>query len=214
MIDTSAAPGRSTSRLPASGLSTTSGRPTYRRILRRETHSPRSTLAIVLAIVVIVACAWFGAEIVLATLGHPALLVSPRQLAAAVVSAPSYTASIVVATGVAASVVGIVLVVASLSPGRLARHSLDSEHSAAVVDNEVIASALARHAARTGNVDPDSVTVSVSHRTAVVRVTPTSGVLLDRSAISAAVDEQLTSYRMHPVISSRVIVTSHGKVGT
>ena len=105
MIDTSAAPGRSTSRLPASGLSTTSGRSTYRRILRRETHSPRSTLAIVLAIVVIVACAWFGAEIVLATLGHPALLVSPRQLAAAVVSAPSYTASIVVATGVAASVV-------------------------------------------------------------------------------------------------------------
>ena len=53
---------------------------TYRRIGRRETHSPRSLLAIVLAVLLIVTLAWVGTEIVIALLGAPALLVAPVDM--------------------------------------------------------------------------------------------------------------------------------------
>jgi hypothetical protein len=52
----------------------------YRRVSRRETHSPRSLVAIVLAVVLILVLAWIGTEIVLALLGAPALLVAPVDM--------------------------------------------------------------------------------------------------------------------------------------
>lgn len=185
----------------------------YRRITRRETHSPRSTLAIALAVIVILACLFAGTEIVLALASQPPLLATPRTVVDFLVDVPQYSATTVIAVGVLAAIVGLVLVIAAILPGRTARHVVATDRSAAIVDNEVIASALARHAALAGNVDPDSVRVSVSHREAVVRVTPVSGLPVDRASVIAAVDRQLHGYGLRRSIRSTVVVSQSGKVG-
>jgi hypothetical protein len=185
----------------------------YRRITRRETHSPRSTLAIALAVIVILACLLAGTEIVLALASKPPLLATPRSAADFLVDVPRYSAATVIGVGVLAAIVGLALVIAAVAPGRTARHVVATDRSAAIVDNEVIASALARHAARAGQVDPDSVRVSVSHREAVVRVTPVSGLPVDRASVIAAVDRQLHDYGLRRSIRSKVVVAQSGKVG-
>jgi hypothetical protein len=187
-----------------------------RRVARRETHSPRSLLAIVLAVVLIVVFAWLGTEIVLALLGAPALLAAPADMFASVVnlgSDGSAPAAIVATAGILVAVVGIVLVVVAVAPGRRARHLLAADRTVVVVDNEVIASALARHASITGDVDPDNTTVSVSHRRAAVDLTPTSGIPVDRAAVAEEVSRQLESYALTPSVTARVRIAESGRIG-
>jgi hypothetical protein len=187
--------------------------PVYRRILRRETHSPRSLVAIVLAVLLIVALAWVATEIVIALLGGPALLVAPVDMVTATVGLADAPAAIVAAAGIAVAVIGLVLVLIALSPGRRARHVLASDRTAVVVDDEVIASALARHASVAGNVDPDNASVSVSHRRAVVHLTPTSGIPVDRDEVTAETERRLAGYGLSPAVSARVRISESGRVG-
>ncbi|MFB2580809.1 DUF6286 domain-containing protein [Herbiconiux sp. P15] len=185
----------------------------YRRILRRETHSPRSLVAIVLAVLLILAFAWVGTEIVIALLGAPALLVAPRDMFTSAVNLVEAPAALVAAAGIVVAVIGLVLVIVALSPGRRARHVLNASRTAVVVDNEVIASALARHASFTGDVDPDNASVSVSHRRAVVDLTPTSGVPVDKAAVNEEVSRQLDSYGLEPRVTSQVRISESGRIG-
>lgn len=192
-------------------MSTT--RSTYARILRRETHSPRSLLAITLAIILIIVFAWIGTEIVISLLGLPALLVAPVDMLTSTVGLIDAPAEIVATAGIVVAVIGLILIITALAPGRRARHVLDTDRAATVVDNEVIASALARHASYAGNVDPDNATVSVSHRRAVVHLTPTSGVPVNRDHVTEAVTEQLESYGLRPAVRARVQIAERAKVG-
>ena len=186
----------------------------YRRISRRETRSPRSTLAIVVAIILIALFAWAGTEIILRLVSQPPLLVSMPALATWIVHLPSYPFALIILIGIVIAVVGLILMVVSITAGRLARHQVTSERSAVIVDNEVIASALARHAAFAGNVDPDNVRVSVSHRTAVVRLTPASGIPVSKSEVEDAVSKQLDSYHLTPTVRSKVIIDHSGRIGS
>ncbi len=186
---------------------------TYARIVRRETHSPRSVLAIGVAIIAIVVFAWLGTEVILALVGRPPLLVAPAGLFTSAVGAVGAPAGTVAAVGIAVAVIGLALILAAVLPGRRARHVLDTQRAATVVDNEVIASALARQASQAGNVDPDSVIVSVSHRRAVVHLTPTSGMPVDRERIAAAVTEQIASYGLRGTLRPRVEIAKQAKVG-
>ena len=185
----------------------------YARISRRETHSPRSLLAIVLAVVLIIVFAWVGTEVVIALLGLPALLVAPSDMFVSALGLAEQPAAIVAAAGIVVAVIGLVLIILSLSPGRRARHVIDTERAATVVDNEVIASALARHASYAGNVDPDNTTVSVSHRRAVVDLTPTSGIPANRDDVTEAVTAQLDAYGLRPTVRARVQIAEKAKVG-
>jgi hypothetical protein len=186
----------------------------YRRILRRETHSPRSVLAIAIAVVAFVVLAWVGVEVVLAILNRGPLLAAPFDMFSAVVALDQAPAGIVVPAGIGAVVVGVILIGMACTPGRRARHVLPTERVATVVDNEVIASALARRAARAANVDPDNAVVSVSHRRAVVDVVPTSGLPVDRDAVHATVVDELSSYGVRPAVTARIRVAQSGKVGS
>jgi len=185
----------------------------YRRIARRETHSPKSLLAIVLAVLLIIVIAWIGTEIVIALLGAPALLVAPADMFTSAVNLADAPAGIVAAAGIVVALVGLILVIAALSPGRRARHLLASERTVVVVDNEVIASALARHASLAGNVDPDNARVSVSHRSAVVDLIPTSGIPVGRDVVTEEVARHLDSYELKPRVSARVRVSDNGRIG-
>jgi len=185
----------------------------YRRIVRRETHSPRSVLAIVVAVIVMLLCAYLGTEVVLAMLNQPALLAAPQDMLSALAALGKAPAVLPVIVGVVLMVLGLLLIIGALSPGRRARHQLPSERAAVVVDDEVVASALARRAAYAGNASPDNTVVSVSRRRVIVRVTPTTGVPARREAIEHAVQQQLSTFELKPSVKTRVVIASSGKVG-
>lgn len=185
----------------------------YRRVLRREMHSPRSVLAIAVSVAVIVLCAYLGAEIILSILNQKALLAAPQDMLATVAMLGSAPVALPIGVGIILMIIGLLLVIAALSPGRRARHQLVASRAAVVVDNEVIASALARHAARAANANPDNTLVSVSARQAIVHLTPTSGTPVHRDAVANAVQEQLAAFELTPPVRSSVVIASSGKVG-
>jgi hypothetical protein len=186
----------------------------YTRILRRETHSPRSGLAISLAVILILVFAWIGTESVLAVLGQPALLVAPTDALAAVTGLPTTIEPTgLIAGGVVIAVIGLIIVLFAVLPGRRARHVGETSRTAAVVDNTVIASALARTASYTANVDPDQVTVTIGHRTALVTVRPSSGFSVDKDAVADAVRDQIIKFSLTPALHGTVVVEQKGVVG-
>lgn len=184
----------------------------YRWIIRRETHSPRSTTAIALAVVAIVLLAWLATEAVLMLVGKSPLLAAPMDAVPGLALATSVPAAILIAAGIVTAVIGILLIVFALAPGALARHHLATDRYAVVIDNEVIASSLARRAAHAGNVNPDNASVSVSHRKAEVRLVPTSGYSVDAEAVRLAVDEELQRIDAQPSLVSSIVVSRDGRV--
>lgn len=186
----------------------------YRRILRRELNSPRSVLAITVAVVVILLCTYLGTEIVLMMLGQRALLAAPQDMLTVLGTLGSVPVGSPIVMGVVLMIVGLLLLIGALTPGRRARHKLAADRAAVVVDDEVIASALARHAAHAGNAHPDNTVVTVSRRRAIVRITPTSGIPVRRDQVSEAIQEQLAAYDVTPNLRPSIVVASTGKVGT
>lgn len=185
----------------------------YRRVLRREMHSPRSVLAIAVSVVVIVLCTYLGTEIILSIFIQPALLASPQGMLSSLATLGSTRAGLPIAIGVILMIIGLLLVIAALKPGRRARHQLAASRAAVVADDEVIASALARHAAHAANANPDNTVVSVSARQAVIRLTPTSGTPVHRDAVANAVETQLQSFELTAPLRCSVVIASSGKVG-
>lgn len=122
------------------------GTPTARdrRVLGRETHSSRSGLAITVASLIIVVCLVVATERVLEFLGRAPLLFSLTD-AARTASAPAADLlRVVVPLGIGVALVGLFLLLAAILPARRTRHGLSTDRLAVVIDDEVIASALAR----------------------------------------------------------------------
>ncbi|MBC7595821.1 MAG: hypothetical protein H7288_18100 [Kineosporiaceae bacterium] len=184
----------------------------YRRIRRRETHSPRSTAAITLAIILITICTYTATEIVLAILSRRPLLITLPRLADALVILPKQPGLFVAGLGIVAALAGLILIGAALSPGRQGRRIMASTNTAAIVDDEAIASALARHAASAGNLHADNVRVTISRREAIVRVTPVSGLVVDRAAIADAVETQLRAYSLNAPLRTHIVFRDRAKV--
>lgn len=187
---------------------------TYQRIARRETHSPRAVLAIVLAVILIMAAAYAVIEIILAIAGQKPLVVTPGDAAMALVRANTLPAWSLIAAGIVLALIGLWLIIVSFSSGRRPRHLIQTDRAVTVIDNEVIASALARHASYAANSAPDSTRVSVTHHRAVVELTPTTGRAVDEGRIKVAVDAQLAAYDVSPKLTSRIEIKKAGRVGS
>ncbi|MGT2426472.1 DUF6286 domain-containing protein [Amnibacterium kyonggiense] len=182
-------------------------------VVRRELHSPKSGLAIVLAVIAVVALAWIGTESVLAALGRPALLLSPSAMAAGVRGLGAVQPGVLIGSGAVLAVIGLILVIAALTPGRRGRHVIGIGGTAAVVDDEVIGSSLVRTASTVAGISPDRAVAEVGRRSATVRLTPVSGVAIDRSAVERAVAEAAGGLGITPAIRTRVAIDTKGKVG-
>lgn len=185
----------------------------YRRVVRRETHSSRSGIAIVLAVLLMLVFAWIGVEAVLSVLGRPALLASPKDSAVTLLAAASAPVGLLTAGGAVVGVVGIILIIVSLAPGRRGRRGASSDRTAAVVDDRVIAQSIAGTASYAGDIEPDQVKVSVGKRTVDVDVTRTSGREADLRGIQEAVDHELASYDYSPSLRGKVRLSKNGTVG-
>jgi hypothetical protein len=185
----------------------------YRRIRRRETHSSRAVPAIASAVAAFLALAWLATEIALAAAGRAKLLLSPTDMVDGIRGLPGVAPSLLTAAGTALAVLGLILVVLALKGGRLGRHLIDDERAVVVVHDEVIGSALVRAAADASGTDPDQGVAAIGRRRAQVRLTPSSGIDIDRGAVGAAVAERLVGFRIRPALTSRVSIVKKGRVG-
>jgi hypothetical protein len=179
--------------------------PALRRVIRRETHSPRTVAMFVAVLLLILALAYIGLEIALSLLAQPALLLGPAAAAGWLVGLPTaQPAGLVIAGSVVLAVIGLVFVWLAVTPGRLSRHTLDAGERAVVVDNGVIASALAQHLAAETGLGRDEITVGIGHRSVDVTVRPGVGVPVDKAAVQTAAETELATYRLTRSVRTRV----------
>ncbi|WP_368498108.1 DNA/RNA endonuclease G [Herbiconiux sp. A18JL235] len=179
--------------------------PALRRVVRRETHSPRTVATVVVLVLVALALAYLGTEIVLRLAGAGPLLVAPAAGLDWLVSLPSaQPAAAVVAGAAVIAVLGVVLIVLAIGAGRLPKHRMGPD--AVVVDNGVIASALAQHVADEHGLRRDEVTVGIAHRTADVTVHPEAGTEIDRFAVIRTATDELDRYELDPRVRVRARV--------
>jgi hypothetical protein len=191
--------------------------PDMGRILHRETHSSRAAVATAAAVLVIGLAAYGLLEAAVHAIGQPAWLIEPQVAAERLVVLPAGISPLLLgAIGAVLAMFGLVFFLNGVLPGRRARHLLGHGRTAGpavVVDDEVIASSLARRARLAANVTPEQVMVMVSQRQVVVNVRPTSGVPVDEDAVLAAVQSELDAMELEPAPEVLVNVASSGVIG-
>ncbi|WP_369374156.1 hypothetical protein AB1046_08170 [Promicromonospora sp. Populi] len=163
----------------------------YRRVLRRETHSPRTGAAVVVATVLavlLVAVVALGVWWLVDPGSHD--LVADRL---ASVTSFAEDDGALTAVGVLAAVVALVLIVLAVLPGRLPRRARSTDRLALLVDDGVLADAVADAVALRCGIDARQVSATVGRRSATVRVTPTSGVAVDHDAATDSVAAALSA---------------------
>jgi len=181
---------------------------TFRRIVRRETHSPRTVATVIVVAILILALSYAAVEIVLALASQPPLLVTPAEAWAWVIALPTLQpSSAVIAGGVVLALFGVLLMVLALKPGRLPRHEMAWNGRVVVVDNGVIASALAERVSDETGVAREDITVGVGHRTVDVTVTPGPGVPFDSAPVKQLVEEEIRIFELTQPMNTRVHVS-------
>ncbi|MDR6868013.1 hypothetical protein J2Y69_002621 [Microbacterium resistens] len=187
----------------------TSEQRTYRRLLRRETHSPRTVAAVVVASVLLLGIAAGGALAIWAGVDD-----AGRRFAAglgeglgAAMAGHADPAGLVVVTAVMA-LAGILLITLAVTPGRRARRSRTAERSAVLVDDGVLADAAASAVAVRCGIPRGQVAVTVGPRRATVRIRPVSGVAVDREGAASAATATLSDLGF--TTRSTVIVSPNG----
>lgn len=179
--------------------------PVLRRVVRRETHSPRTVAMIVAVVILVLALLYVAVEIVLSVLGQPALLLGPAAAFAGIVGLPTQIpAGVSIAVGAGIGILGLVLVILAVAPGRLSRHQFTVGESAVVVDNGVIASAVAQRISDETGLPRDQVRVGVAHRSADVTVSPALGVPLEESRVREIASAEIDSYGLATRLRTRV----------
>lgn len=198
-----------------SGASPIAGEdPAMSRILRRETHSSRAGAASIAAVLVIILCVLALLESALRAIGQPPWLVDPSTAAERIIALPAGISPLLLgASGAVIAMVGLFFLLHSLLPGRRARHLLRDPRTAVVVDDEVLASALARRARTAANVTQEQVMVIVSRQAVVVNVRPTSGSKVSEEAVLRAVQAELDEMSLFPMPTVQVNLSTSGVVG-
>jgi len=181
--------------------------PVLTRVVRRETHSPRTAVTVIVLILVAAAAVYAGIEIVLHLLGAAPLLVAPGAAFAWVVALPaSEPRAAIVAGAAAVAVVGAILLWFAVAPGRRPKHALGVSGHAVVVDNAVIASAVAERVRRDLDLPKGAVVVGVGHRVTDVMVRPEPGQVIDQGRARSLVERELDEYAPSPRLKVRARV--------
>lgn len=183
-------------------------------VVRRETHSARSGLSTVAAIAITLVAVYGLLEAMLAALGEPPWLLSPISALEWFASLPGGNSPLLLgAAGVFVALVGLMFLGQGLLPGRRARHVIAHPRVAIVVEDEVIASALAKSARVVAGVTREQVVVVVSARQVQVNIRPTSGIRISEGDVKATVERQLEAMALEPVPAVTVRLANSGVIG-
>lgn len=191
-----------------------SGAPEMQKVLARETTSSRAAAAVIAALLVIGLCGYALLETAVRAVGQPPWLIDPQTAAERATALPAGIPPLLLGvTGAVLFAAGLFFFLNAVLPGRRARHVLADPRAGVVVDDEVIASALARRARLAANVTQEQVMVVVSRRQVLVNVRPTSGVPLRAADVQAAVQAELREMALSPMPEVRVNLASSGVIG-
>lgn len=178
-----------------------------RTVVRRETHSPRTVAMLVVVVLLLLALTYAAVEIILNLTGAQPLLVSPGEALNAVVAAPTALMPVAfIVGGVVLAILGLVVLLLALKPGRLSRHEMEWGERAVVVDNGVVASALAQHLSNESGIARDDIVVGVAHRAVDVTVRPPVGIPVDEAQLRRIVDEEVAAYKLTPAVRTHLRV--------
>ncbi|MFF7682578.1 DNA/RNA endonuclease G [Microbacterium sp. NPDC007973] len=176
-----------------------------RTVVRRETHSPRTVAMLVVVVLLLLVLAYAAVEIILALTGAQPLLVSPGEALNAVVAAPTALMPVAfIVGGVVLAILGLIVLVIALKPGRLSRHEMEWGQRAVVVDNGVVASALAQHLSNESGIARDDIVVGVAHRAVDVTVRPPVGIPVDEAQLRRIVDAEVAAYKLTPAVRTHL----------
>jgi len=149
----------------------------YRRVLRRETHAARTAPAVVVAsilglllIAALVLGVWAMFDV-----GFRKTLGGAADDAIGAIDAETAT-----------------IVAGAVLPGRRNRRGRVAGNAAVLVDDGVLADAAADRVASRCGIDRSQVSAVVGRRTVLARVTPTSGLPVDRRMVQEAVSEAMS----------------------
>ena len=183
-------------------------------IRERELTSGRSPAAIVLAALVILVCIYALFEATLKAIGQEPLVAMPETWWSWMAALPGNADPLVLASaGLGIALLGVLFTVHAFRRGRLARHSMGCEDAVLVMDDQVLAAALARRARLEAAVGPGQVLVVVNRERIEVQVRPTSGTPLGPSAILAGLEDELRLNDVEPMPRITVRVAESGVIG-
>ncbi|MGC0368329.1 DNA/RNA endonuclease G [Microbacterium sp. SLBN-111] len=178
-----------------------------RTVVRRETHSPRTGAMLVVVTLLVLAAVYAAVEIALSLAGRPPLLVTPGAAFDALAGLPSALVPAgQIAVGAVIALVGLIVLVIAVAPGRLSRHEMAWGERAVVVDNGVVASALAQHLSLSSGIARENVVVGVAHRTVDVTVRPPLGIPVDADRLRQIVEDEVATYHLSPSVRTHVRV--------
>ncbi|UUE21452.1 hypothetical protein [Microbacterium sp. J1-1] len=180
----------------------------YRRVLRRETHAPRTIPAAVVASIGVVSglALLAGGVWWVVDAGFRDRVAREFDALAAGATAQAVPFGV----GVLVVLLALVLLALAVLPGRRHRRARTTERTALLVDDGVIADSVAEAVARRVGVDRGRVAVTVGRRDVAVRITPTSGVPVDRFGAETAVKDVLSGIGF--VAAARVSVDAQGVI--
>lgn len=178
-----------------------------RTVVRRETHSPRTAAMLVVVVLLVSAAIYAGVEIGLSLADRGPLLIAPGVAFDALRALPTTAAPVaLIGAGVLVALLGLVLLVLAVAPGRLSKHEMTWGERAVVVDNGVVAAALAQHLSTESGIARDNVLVGVAHRTVDVTVRPTLGIPVDVDELRRIIEVEVASYNLTPAVRTVVRV--------
>lgn len=180
----------------------------YRRVLRRELQAPRTipavvvaTIGIVLLLGLMVVGIWWWVD--------PRFRQDVQPWLAGVAGlGQEWAASMGI--GVVLVLLAFVLLGLAVVPGRRPRRGRSTDRAVLLVDDGVIADSIAETVARRTGVERSRVSVTIGRREATVRITPTSGVPVDRAAAASGVEDALSGIGF--ALTPRVIVAPEGVI--
>lgn len=188
--------------------------PATARIIRREMHASRAAASIFAAVLVSVAAVYVLFEAALKVFGQEPWLIDPDLAWQWAGNLPDGVDRLMLgAVGALIFLIGLYFFLSGILPGRRSRHVMPNPRAAVVVDNEVIASSLARRARTEAGVTPEQVVVSVARRLIEVNVRPTSGIPVNEAAIAQAVEDELRRTSVKPMPDVRVKLSTEGVIG-
>lgn len=182
-------------------------------LARTETHSSRWLATVLVTSLVLLVLVWLGAEIVLSALGKPPLLVSGETLYSSFFNLDqNLTPELSIAIGALLCLLGLVLISLCLTPGRLARHSVQPGRFAMVVDDKVLASAISARVRTRAGLNSDQVLTQVSSKRIKVTIIPTSGRAINEQEMIALVKETVEQYSLREKPHTQVHIPKEGVI--
>ena len=182
-------------------------------LVRRETHSSRALISVIVALLLMAGLGYLATEGVLAALGRPPLLATPQDLwEQAPAALPEKYRPLVIIVGIVLGLFGLGLLAKAILPGTLSKHALKDDRAAYVADDSVIASGISRLMREDAGLPQGTVSTAVSKRRSLSTITPTTGRPIDQEQMLKLAKDEAASWQLQPRLKTAIKVSQEGRL--